>query len=156
MRRAVCELRWKFCVCVSVFVCSQCWIPIASSKFFERRRHFWQIYVFVRGCCKKRERKIYGKGKVSGQNNSKVFTRNIVFCTCVCVCARGREGRGRASAVLHVVIVAVSVHMIYCMEMHVPCEHMDCSCLCCCGAFCCNKTQICLFRQKCDRRFSQP
>lgn len=94
-------------------------------------------FMYLSGCCKKRKtdregerdrKREEGKGKVSGQNNSKVFCRNIVFWPCVCV-------RGSRAA-LHVVIVAVAVHMIYCM-------HMDCSLLllllpsCCCSCPCC-------------------
>lgn len=55
-------------------------------------------FMYLSGCCKKRKtdreserEREEGKGKVSGQNNSKVFCRNIVFWPCVCVCVYAGE-----------------------------------------------------------------
>lgn len=87
-----------FSVCACVCVCSQCWIPIASSKFFERRRHFWQIYVFVRGCWEKTKReKSTAKEKWAGKTTAKFLPATLFFAH-VCGPERERErARGRGS-----------------------------------------------------------
>lgn len=79
------------CECLHLFLCVWVCLYVASAEFqlpaqnFLKGGDIFGKFMYLSGAAAKKERKIYGKGKVSGQNNSKVFTRNIVFCTCVCV-----------------------------------------------------------------------
>lgn len=77
---------------------------VASAEFqlpaqnFLKGGDIFGKFMYLSGAAgKKEERKIYGEGKVSGQNNSKVFTRNIVFCTCVWNRERERDREGKGN-----------------------------------------------------------
>lgn len=117
------------CECLHLFLCVWVCLYVASAEFqlpaqnFLKGGDIFGKFMYLSGAAAKKEReKSTAKEKWAGKTTAKFLPATLFFAH-VCVC----EGKGgRASAVLHVVIVAVSVHMIYCMKMHVPCEHMAC------------------------------